>query len=326
MVAPSQISIRLLQVAIPPSGNLTSPDTRLLRVFPPYWKPGNSFMVGVTVVFGIWKLLIVALQIFMIFVRPFVPSLRENKWSFWFVSSILSMQFFMVMGMVEGNYGGLVDAINIKIFQNFKAFFWLDLSINWSSEFDQGWRAALWGRFEASNYAPSPLQEHYIEIALLSVILIAFLATGKFPSIHTPLKHMRMAATLVFMVPLLLSSFYCLGVVIFLRMTDPFAFGSLLLSVAIIVFYSFEYLNSLTGCLQNKMSLGDGTFEDFDLAASNRFSYGVLNKWEWSFYMGLVASLALLGKLLAASSLAVTLLCAVMLGFSITVFCYPVDK
>ena len=67
------------------------------------------------------------------------------------------MQYFMVVAVLEGNYGGVVDMVNLSIFKAFKRYFWLDISIHWSQEFDMLWKASTWGKFEISGYAPSPL-------------------------------------------------------------------------------------------------------------------------------------------------------------------------
>ena len=60
-------------------------------------------------------------------------------------------------GVIEGNYGGVLDVVHVSIFKAFKKYFWLDLSIHWSDEFDKIWKASAWGKFEIAGYAPSPL-------------------------------------------------------------------------------------------------------------------------------------------------------------------------
>jgi len=60
-------------------------------------------------------------------------------------------------GVIEGNYGGVIDKVNVSLFKAFKRYFWVDLQIHWSKEFDSSWRAAQWGKFEIVGYTPSPL-------------------------------------------------------------------------------------------------------------------------------------------------------------------------
>jgi hypothetical protein len=56
------------------------------------------------------KLIVNALQVFLIFLRPFSEKYR-NRWTLWLASSCQQLQLFLAMGGITGNFGGLIDSV-----------------------------------------------------------------------------------------------------------------------------------------------------------------------------------------------------------------------
>jgi hypothetical protein len=232
------------------------------------------------------------------------------------------MQFFLMIGLMEGNYGGTVDVINSGLFQAFRKQLWVDVSITWSEEFDMAWKAATWGKFEILDYAPSPLQEHYIEFGILFIIFIIYLISICIPILNKYMVHMRLNAAFAFLLPLILSSSYCLTAIIYIRMTDVFAFISLITSISIFVFYLFEILNCLSACLGNKFTVKDGKYSELDIDSTNSYIIKAINGWELIIYTAVSVAFGCLGSMFAGSVFVLLVFCLFYLGFTIASFCY----
>ena len=140
------------------------------------------------------------------------------------------------------------------------------------------------------------------------------------------LKKMRMGATAAFLIPLTLSSCYCIAVVIYLRITNLFGFMSMITSVGLLVYYFFEIANALTNCMNQATGIDMGTFFEFDIDLSNTFKITLFNRWEVCYYLALSVCLGFFGSFFAGSILTFFISNAVYYGFMVSFFCFTNDK
>ena len=122
-------------------------------------------MVGIyEVIFGLMKLLVLGIQIFLVFIRPCMPTttkhilehkgegitrmdtfngntdapvdknellgfgnkpVPESRWTAWFASTLLSVQLILSLGYLTGNYGGFIDRIMSIGVKHFNSYFWI---------------------------------------------------------------------------------------------------------------------------------------------------------------------------------------------------------
>lgn len=92
----------------------TNPNSSYLKSLnlPPTWKSNGPVRTISMVVSTIVKFIVNILQVFLMFVRPFQTRYR-NRWTMWFGSSLQQLQMWLGMGGVTGNFGGVIDDIQV---------------------------------------------------------------------------------------------------------------------------------------------------------------------------------------------------------------------
>jgi hypothetical protein len=99
--------LRLLQ-------GTANPNTGFFKSLnlPPTWKTNLPIKTMSMVLSTIVKFIVNIIQVFLMFVRPFSTKFR-NRWTLWFASSLQQLQLWLGMGGVTGNYGGVIDDIQV---------------------------------------------------------------------------------------------------------------------------------------------------------------------------------------------------------------------
>ena len=146
------------------------------------------------------------------------------------------------------------------------------------------------------------------------------------PEYSKILKKMRMGAIVSFLVPLTLSSAYCIAVTLYLRITNLFGFISMITSVGILIYYVLEIVNALTNCMNAATEADLGKHFEFDIDLSNSFKYPLFNRWEIFYYLDISVSLGLFGSLFADSILTFLISNSVYYGFMVSFFCFTNSK
>lgn len=205
----------------------------------------------------------------MICIRPLSIKYRKSKWTMWFGSTLTSFQILLIMGMVPGNFGGFIDQIHNSAFNEFRKYFWMNPTHLWSESFVQESRIMPLGKFEVSNYYSSPLIENFIEVIFFALAtLVGFVGCGHTDKDNAN-SHMRIGASISFMIPLTLSSVSCIIKCFFINNWDGFTIFSLLLSFVLMIYFTSEIINNLTGCSDSNLSEEDYFFRAFDLDELN---------------------------------------------------------
>jgi hypothetical protein len=239
-------------------------------VVPAHWHPWpNAYPIS-DIFFGLVKILIVVLKFFMMCIRPLSIKYRKSRWAMWFGSTLTSYQIALIMGMVPGNFGGFVEQIHSAAFTAFRQYFWMDPTHLWSQSYLKESRVMPLGKFEIANYFASPLMENLIELIFFALgTLIGFTGCGLKDRDNTN-SHMRIGASISFMIPLTLSSVACIAKSFFIQNWDGFTIASLVLSIILVLYFLSEILNNLTGCNDSNMSEEDLYFRAFDVDEINR--------------------------------------------------------
>lgn len=98
---------RILQGGVTPNTNFF----KKLNL-PPSWKTNLPMETISEVISTIIKFIVNLLQVFMMFIRPFNTRMR-NRWTMWFASSLQQLQIFLGLGGIAGNYGGVIDDVQV---------------------------------------------------------------------------------------------------------------------------------------------------------------------------------------------------------------------
>ena len=214
---------------------------------PPVWKPQLDPTVTARVLARIIKFIITLLQIYLCFVRVFIEKLR-NKWTLWFASTVMALQSLLLIGGISGNFGGVIDSIQIEMLKAFQYFlFFIDPTLTLSTQFNQRVRLAGLRKFQTALYSASPIQQHPVELFLL-VAALAFQIVGQFVRRLTRLaKNIRAGVTMSTMIPLLLSSILNLYVFVTVSNIPTFGIFSTVVSAFLIIYFFFDTLISVFG-------------------------------------------------------------------------------
>lgn len=209
-------------------GKVDVPSTKKpihLFTFPSHYHMSEITNFLSKVLLGTVKLIVTLLQFYLIFIRPsrqdtskkFIhidKPVPESRWTMWYSSSLLSMQMFLLTGIVPGNYGGFLDELHQTSFQSFRDYlFFFKLRTSFPKSYSLFTQAILVPVFEAAGYYYSPFQETPFELIMLSLGLIAGflgLAMREGSKGAISMWNFRIGVSISFMLPLMLSSTCCL--------------------------------------------------------------------------------------------------------------------
>lgn len=244
---------------------------------PPHWEPNTDSSTIFLIMYNIIKLLITLLQIFIVFVRPFAK-IFNNKWSMWFTSSLIGLQIYLILGIISGNFGGVVDKMLRESLLAFRRTFFFDLTFTGSSQFEALTKSFPINKLESVGYRISPISETPIELLILLIALIFQILSWFIPEINTLAKNFREGATQAFAVPLILSSTSCIILVSFLQVGDFFTFCSFFVSLLVILYYFLDMFLVIFPCrwVKTFYILYDGSFRCYDLDSISHYSSGKL--------------------------------------------------
>lgn len=256
-------------------GNPKKPSKYILKnvkplVVPPHWHPHPNAYPFSIIFFGLVKIIIILLKFFMMCIRPMNLKYRKSRWAMWFGSTLTSYQIALIMGMVPGNFGGFIELIHSAAFTAFRQYFWLNPAHLWSSSYFKESRTIPLGKFEVNNYYASPLMENLIALIFFSLgTLIGLTGCSQKDKDNTN-SHMRIGASISFMIPLTLSSVACIAKCFYIEKWDGFTYFSLLVSVILVLYFLSEVTNNLSGCSDSNMSEEDCYFRAFDVDELNK--------------------------------------------------------
>ena len=214
-------------------------------VIPAFWKPSKTFEVIIRLFTDLISIIIDILQIFLTFIRPIFPDLRRNKWSAWLASSLHFFQIFLLLGGISGNFGGVIDMIQINKLKSFQKNFFVNTEFNLSQEFRRLGRGITFGKFSVADYTFSPIQETFWPLIILVASIITEGLSLFIPELRYFGKAFRVGASLSFMIPLLTASLSCLFVILYANISQVFGVFSMIVSILLVVYFIIELIFSL---------------------------------------------------------------------------------
>lgn len=158
------------------------------------------------------------IQAFLVVIRPFQERFRKSRWTMWFASCCQALQIWLSFGAITGNFGGMVDQMQLWQLKSFQKLFFTDPEIIFSEDFQKIARGTSIGKLSLSLYTPSPIQETLIPFLLLTASIVVSLAGCGMPENRPVIKAFREGATYAFMVPLMMASCACITSVLVSRM------------------------------------------------------------------------------------------------------------
>lgn len=279
LVAPDYISkSRILQNTALKPGSKVYPKKpknhhKDFLILPSHLKTPEILRFLSFLLFGAIKLIITFLQILLIFLIPFKEKTLQNflhikkpipptRWLTWHASSLLTLQTFLLTGLVPGNFGGFLNKINIEKFTQFRDYLFLvKPRINFPYGYQILTQGALLPNFEQIEYLYSPLQETPIEslIFFIGIFLSIFLsmAGGKNKA---QAWYLRFGISISFMIPLVLSSTTCLYKILLLLskgLLEEFKVKK------IISLHNLQPLKNTTGSTRSQPLMDDSTQGNF---------------------------------------------------------------
>lgn len=239
-------------------------------IVPAHWEPWSISYPISDAFFGLVKILIILLQLFMVCIRPLNLKYRKSKWAMWFGSTLTSYQIALIMGMVPGNFGGFVEQIHSAAFNAFRQYFWLDPLRLKSDSYLKESRAIPLGKFEVNNYFASPPFENLIDLIVFILgSLIGLGGCGNKDKDNTS-SHIRIGTSISFMIPLTLCSVACIAKCFYLSNWDSFTYISVILSIGILFYFISGLANNVSGCSDSRLSEEDYYFRAYDIDELNK--------------------------------------------------------
>ena len=162
-------------------------------VIPAHWEPWPNLFSGYNIFFGLIKIIMVILKLFMICIRPMDEKYQRSRWAMWFGSTLTQFQIALTMGMVPGNFGGFLEEIHSAAFNAFRQYFWMDPTHLWSQTYADNSKSLYLGKFETENFYPSPLQENLPELIFFALGTLIGI-TGCGDRKNRQANHMRIGA------------------------------------------------------------------------------------------------------------------------------------
>lgn len=230
-----------------PNSNTSNPFKKNVTI-PPFWKPSELFLGFMRILGDFIKLIINALQIFLVFIRPLSERLRKSRWAMWFASCIQALQIWLCLGAISGNFGGVIDGMQTQQLKSLQRNLLFDLEFTISDEFTGMANGANLGRLTIAKYTPSPIQETFFPFIILCFSLSASILACLIPEIRDTTKAFRQGATYSFMIPLLMSSCACIVTMLITHMSQFFGTFSFMVSIFLILYFIIDFLTTTNPC------------------------------------------------------------------------------
>jgi hypothetical protein len=143
--------VRILQ-----TGTGTNPNTNYFSNLnlPPNWKSSLPMETLSEMFSTVIKFIVNIIQMFLMFVRPFSPKWR-NRWTLWFASSMQQLQLWLGLGGITGNFGGVIDNIQVGQLNAMQRNFFIDNEIEFDDQYTTRSRGALLEKFEMARWTYS---------------------------------------------------------------------------------------------------------------------------------------------------------------------------
>lgn len=195
--------------AKPSPFNVKSDGVSKHLLLPAYLDTPADFKLAFNIIFGIIKIIIFLLQIYLVFIRPCMNSttahiigsdkftnrfghlnylskpakqegqielimtpLPESRWTAWYASTLLSLQLLLSFGYLTGNFGGFVDGILDLGIKHFNNYFWAlneQMKFPFQTRFNDLTSSFRIPKFDDSGFMPNPIEQFPIELLILLV-------------------------------------------------------------------------------------------------------------------------------------------------------------
>lgn len=145
---------------------------------PAQWNTTKLFKMIWTAIFGLLKLMITILQIFLIFFTPYNPNLYPNSKVKSMLCSLYGLQYVMTFSLIVGNYGGWLGSFSVSLYSAFLRTLWMNTQSLFSIKYHARSSGLLIPKFQYLGYLRSPLSQHWIELLILCWVAVrAFLSS-----------------------------------------------------------------------------------------------------------------------------------------------------
>ena len=220
--------------------------------FPANWVTPVDISGIFAIVGFILRVIVVIIQTTLSVIRPCIVRKGTHlyNWSIAFTSSLLSIQFILISGVLAENYGGpLNNAFHRLLVQTRNRlfdYFTSKTMANIDSTFE---KVGLW-KLSRAGYIASPIFDNYIGLSLLILSIIAcVIGTPVGSDSNSVAKKMRVGTSVSFMMPLVLNSVNCIIAVFWGGAYEIGGLFSACVSLGILVYY-FMFLIEIVGSHQ----------------------------------------------------------------------------
>ena len=250
--------------------------------FPANWVTPVDIAGIFSIVGFILRVIVVIIQTMLSVVRPCITRKGTHlyNWSISFTSSLLSIQFILISGVLAENYGGPLNSAFQKMLVQSRTRFFEYFNIHLMAQIDGAFEKVGFWKLSKAGYIASPIFDNYIGLFLLTLAIFACaVGTPVGSDSNSVAKKMRIGTSVSFMMPLVLNSVNCLFAVFWGGSYDISGLLSAGVSIAVLVYY-FMFLIEMVGSYQ-KSSYFKSSYDHMNFDLPSFYVTNVVKNYEF---------------------------------------------
>lgn len=168
--------------------------------FPANWQLSQETEQNFRVWFNCFYGISIVTLLFLIFVRPFIATLRNSKQAFWFLHFVAWSQTILLNGFIATYFNGALDRVLFEAADSSFRLFSFKYEFPMVNELDKLVNEYYLGKFTMFESTPNIIQKALVPIILLLVTTLCSACCQKCPKLKEIFVHMRLGVSCSFAV------------------------------------------------------------------------------------------------------------------------------